>query len=361
MRNGTHLAVIAEDRLGILRASPYYNAAKLRLIIGGQFGSPGTQTAINNYSSQHDEIALGPYFGWNINTHGNDYDLFCPLFARCFHDVDQGLMTQNVDRIVAGGRDVTPGIYEINFHTTSGSAPTDIRNDFVTSAAGAIALPLYMLAYLRAYGIRNQCAFTALAFCSRLSSGDYIRLWGMLRDLEGTGLKRPTWLGVELANRALLRNMITTTQTGHNPHWTQPPMNDLIGQVQVPFVNSFAFNDGERYSIILFNLDLDYPHEIQLNLPNESVWGATLYQIAPPNIHDNNEDAEDVRIETFPLADFESPYYMVLPPHSVSAVVFHAGTPPPVGISPPATACLFGILLTLSAVFVSRSGSLRRS
>lgn len=82
-------------------------------------------------------------------------------------------------------------IYEINFHTTHGSSPIDVRNDFLTGAAGALALPLHMLVYLRDLAVRTQCAFSSLGYSFRLPSGEMARLWGMLRDVEATGRKRP--------------------------------------------------------------------------------------------------------------------------------------------------------------------------
>ena len=64
-----------------------------------------------------------------------------------------------------------------------------------------LALPLHHLAYLKAYGARDQCAFSSLGYSFRMQNGEYARVWGLLRDLYATGRKRPTWLGLELVNR----------------------------------------------------------------------------------------------------------------------------------------------------------------
>lgn len=98
-----------------------------------------------------------------------------------------------------------------------------------------------MLTYLRDFGIKNQIAFSSLQYSWRMDNGEYVRLWGMLRDLEATGRKRPTWLGVELANKAIQGDILPTTQGADNPTWTQAPINGITQQIEVPFVQSFAF------------------------------------------------------------------------------------------------------------------------
>jgi hypothetical protein len=199
-----------------------------------------------------------------------------------------------------------------------------VRNDFVTGQAGGVALPLYMLTYMREMGITSQTAYSALQFAYRMDNGDYVRLWGMLRDLEATGRKRPTWLGVELVNRAIMGDMMVTTHSGANPSWLQPPINGIDQEIEVPFVQSFAFRRGDRHSIVLFNLHLDQGQAVRLSLDEPPAAQAQMLQLAAASIHDDNEDAENVTIEEWAVNDFGDQYELTLPPHSVTAILWRA-------------------------------------
>jgi len=320
---GTRLGQIAHDRFAILMANPDYDAARFDLIIGGQAGYPGRQGEIEDHSSNHDTIALAPYFGL-LDDHAGDEEIFYPLFARPFDDVGTGRVRQSWDSMQEVGQGTGLVVYELNFHTTNpdDGAPLAVRNDYVAGAGGAVALPLHMLVYLRDLQIRDQCAFSSLQYSYRMSNDEYVRLWGMLRDLEATGRKRPTWLGVELVNRAIQGDMVTTVQGGDNPGWHQAAINGVETPVDVDYVQSFAFRDDLRYSVVLFNLHLDEMQRVRLVLPAAPGGQAALHQIAPASIYDDNEDAENVVIQTQEIDGFGNSYELDLPAHSVTVLTW---------------------------------------
>ncbi|MBN2005818.1 MAG: hypothetical protein JXA21_20845 [Anaerolineae bacterium] len=321
---GERLGQIANDRFVVLKSSPYYDAGRMDLIIGGQAGWPGQNYNIQNNSTAHDTIALAPYFGV-LEARATDEEIFYPLFARAFDDVIAGRVKQCRDEIVnGGGQDTRLAVYELNFHTTDpgDGAPLALRNDYVAGAGGALALPLSMLSYLRDLQIRDQCAFSSLQYSFGMSNGEYIKLWGMLRDVAATARKRPTWLGVELANRAIQGDMLATVQGGDNPGWRQAAINGVEHEMDVAYVQSFAFRDGERTSVILFNLNLDEAQRVRLALPAPPKRTATLYQIAPADIYADNEVTEEVTIQTQTLTNFSDAYVLDLPPHSVTALTW---------------------------------------
>ncbi|MBN1475770.1 hypothetical protein JXA47_03355 [Candidatus Sumerlaeota bacterium] len=318
---GTRLGHIAHDRFALIQASPHFDSSQIDLIIGGQAGYPGRQQEIEAASSNHDTVALAPYFGV-LDTWSSDDEIFLPLFARPLDDVTHGRVRQSQDFLDAAGQSTRMAIYEINFHTTHGDSPIDVRNDFVTGQGGAIALPLHMLTLMRDLGVDLQCAFSSLQYAFRLESGEYVHLWGMLRDLEGTGRKRPTWLGVELVNRAIVGDLVTTVQGGTNPQWSQTAINGVSEVIDIPVIQSFAFRHGPRHSVILFNLSLTETQTVQLDLPSESLAEAELHRIAPPSVHDDNESDLAVEIEASAISDFADGHLLDLPPHSVSVILW---------------------------------------
>lgn len=260
--------------------------------------------------------------------------MYEPLFARPFYEAlnTGGSMYQNKQYLASGGNGTEPSIYEISFHTTSVTSglSSTLRNEFVAGASGAIAMPLYMLVYMTELGVRDQCAFSALQYSFRFDGSggwppqqhQFVQLWGMLRDLYHYNIRRPTWLGVELANKAIMGDAITTTHTGDNPNWTQAPMNGVGAPTTVSYVQSFAFKEGNQYGIVLMNLSLDDHHGVRLDVPGTPQPNATLHKIEPANISDINATSEVVTMTTEALTNFTDAYEMLLPPHSIRAITW---------------------------------------
>ena len=319
LRGGGRVGLVAGERIGLMKASPFYDSAEFNFIIGGQFNHPRSQSDIEVNSDSHDQIALAPYFG-ELENFSTDERIFYPLFARPQQDVRFGTLRQSQNILNQVGDGTNLAVYEINFHNTTGDAPLSIRNGYVTGLNGGVALPLYMLSYQKWLGIRNQAAFTALQYSFRMDNGEYARVWGMLRDLEATGWRRPTWLGVELANKAVRGEMLETVHSGDDPTWMQDPINGITDEVEVQFVQSFAFREGDSYSVVLFNLHLDEGQTIVLDAPRAPDSQALLHRLYSESIHHNNESAPMINIRTTTLNDFADEYELVLPPHSVTVV-----------------------------------------
>lgn len=318
---GDRFAEIANNRLAIMRAAQYFDPGKFNLIVGGQTFAPATQKAIANHCQASDCIAFGPYFGL-LDTYDTPDDLYGPLFATPFFQLAAGPMRQNADILNSNSRKTAMAIYEINFHTTNGHAPQDVRNSFVAGAAGAIALPLAMLVYQRDLGITRQCAFTAAQYSFHAANGQNVRLWGLLRDLEATSRKRPTWLGLELVNGVVHGDAIKTYHEGDSPSWRQKCVNGIEQEAQVGCIQSFVFRDGPSVSVVLFNLSLADSHEILLAPSGRPAKTATHKWIAPGRLDQTNEDQENVRIEQAQLENFAANYPLTLPPHSIHVLTW---------------------------------------
>lgn len=317
---GKRLGKIANDRFAVLRSGPFYDAAKLDLIIGGQNGSTGRQAEIMDEATTHDSIALAPYFG-SLDTYNTPENMYYPLFARAIATpLTKAYTSKGIIDSYARGTKLH--IYEINYHTTGGPAPPSVRDPFVAGASGALALPLYMLSFQRDLGINLQCAFTAAGFSYKYDNSNYVRLWGLLRDIEGTRRKRPTWLGLEMVNKAIFGNMVATAQSGENPTKTAAAVNGLTAPYTFPVINSFAYHDGFDHSAVLFNLDLDAPHSIVLQHLRTPQSVATMHQLAPNDINATNEDAQLVSYTTTELSDFSGAYPMILPPKSLTVLTW---------------------------------------
>lgn len=315
--DGYHLGRVVGERLTIMRSAPFYNQTKFNLIIGGQAGFPMRQMEIQSTSSTHDTIGLGPYFSNNFTVYNNTSNIFYPTFANPTAMAGpNGKMIQSRQFAARGGAGLA--IYEINTHLTHGDMPNKDRNDFVASLGMGIALPLHMLTYQRDVGIRTQAAFTALQYSFQMPGrgGERVKLWGLLRDSEATQTKRPTWLGMEIANRAVMGNMIQTVQSGKNPTWTQQPINGIEAPVTVPFVQSFAFQGGNSYGVVIFNLNLYEEQAVRLQFPTWNNTNGQLHKLTGSSIYANNEQGVQVRITSENIGVAQN-MQLRLPPHSI--------------------------------------------
>jgi hypothetical protein len=147
----------------------------------------------------------------------------------------------------------------------------------------------------------------------RRCTGEPQRLFGLMRDIEATGNKRPTFLGIELVNKALGGNLLVTNASG--PAFTQQPSNGVVAATQVPYVQAFVFQQGNKYTAVLFNVDLGQARNIQLNVPNAGSQ-ATAYEIAAP-LNANNEAGIQVQINQRQITNFSRSYSTTLQPHSM--------------------------------------------
>ncbi|MFA6244074.1 MAG: hypothetical protein WC655_24235, partial [Candidatus Hydrogenedentales bacterium] len=244
------------------------------------------------------------------------------LFARAFEDTTTGSMKQTKDIMNASGNNAELSVYEINFHTTYGESPMEVRNPFVAGFGGALALPLYMLRYQSDLGVKAQCAFTMAQFSFPVGGGNNVRIWGLLRDIEATGRKRPTWLGMEIANKAIQGDLVQSSISGINPIRTEDHTSGLSSSVTFPLINSFAYRDGLNRSIILFNLSLTDSYQVAVDTPFEPSAAATRYELNADSLYTTNEDAENIKIVTSAITDFKDLYAVTLPAHSLTVITW---------------------------------------
>lgn len=324
VRGGERLAQVSSHRMGIMRSSSYFNDSKFNLIVGGQYNALERQPEIQSNSIYHDTIALGPYYADKFDRFATDEEMYMPLFAEPRFDTTIGNTRKNATNIHNYRRGTQIAIYEVNMHTTFGNAPTYTRNQFVTSLGSGIALPLNMLTMQRDVNIVNQAAFTSLQYSHRMSEGQFVKLWGLLKDVEAGGVERPTWMGLKLANTAIRGNAVQTVQSGRNPSWVQAPMNGIYQQVEVPYIQSFAFHEWPNsYGLVLFNLNLYRTEQVKLDLVGEPPSGtpATFYTLTGSDVNANNENGQQVYIreQNGSIWDY---YDLYLPPHSMTVITW---------------------------------------
>lgn len=220
-----------------------------RTVVNAQYANPTTAQETAALASA-DGTALAPYFLNDLPGGMPPPDAFRLLFQR-----------------PDGGWPVTPGkellVYEVNLHTTGGSAPPSERTAVTAGSVSAPGLAFQILEGVKAGTVR-QCVYTLAGFDNRLQDGSFVPLWGITRDLSGRDRFRPTGLAVQLLNQALRGEALAVTGEGEGIHLYafregQSYRLAVVSQRDVPARVVVEFPRGERLPSRLMGLSADYP------------------------------------------------------------------------------------------------------
>jgi hypothetical protein len=296
--------------------------------MGVQASNPFNSRTSHNASATHDALAIGPYIASQINDYESNERLFGGLFAEASWwsspaaQPQPGPVWQTYDFINHTSRPVPLMVYEVNLHSTSGSAPQAILDTFTPSIGAGLAVADHMLIMLRDEKIRDQLIFSLAGYRYQINdgSGRTVPLWAITRDIGITDRKRPQYLATKLINEVIGGDLVETTQSGDNPKWNQP-LTNRIALDNVPYIQSFAFAGGERNAIVIFNLHRTDALQVNftgINAPHGSV---TIRQLTGAHLTDTNESAENITVTTQSTSSFDPAQTMALPPFSMTVLI----------------------------------------
>ncbi|HEY3057005.1 MAG TPA: hypothetical protein VGK31_13855 [Thermoanaerobaculia bacterium] len=330
--------VRGNEVLGVIKQSPYYSSSKFNLILGVQAANPYNTRTTHNASANHDMLAIGPYIATEINDYESDERLFGGLFAEASWwssaaPTPPGPVRQTYDFINGTTRPVPMIVYEVNLHSTRGSVPQDVLDRFAPSIGAGLAVADHMLIMLREFNLRDQALFSLAGYQYTREDLKTVLLWGVTRDMGVTDRKRPQYLALKLVNEALAGggDLVQTTQSGDDPHWNQP-LTNRIALDNVPYIQSFAFVNGGRKAVVIFNLHRTAALDVVLAGPNAPSGAVTMRRLSANAITDTNESAENVTIQTSSFTSFDPAQALTLPPFSMTVLIHEAPPPIPTGL-----------------------------
>jgi len=199
-------AQAADRAFGLLRDAAGTSVGIVPLV-NAQFANPPGWARIARGSALAQKVAVAPYFLHTLNAASKS-----EAVAAAFAESD-AVLREGIRQAGAQGKGVA--VYEVNFHTTAGSAPTALRDFTVTGAHSAAALARRLLQSALA-GVREQAVYSLAGFDSQYGSQrSLVRLWGVARDLA-PGTLRPTGLALALMNDAIDGDLRAARCTG--PH-----------------------------------------------------------------------------------------------------------------------------------------------
>jgi len=179
------LAPVADAAFAALREGAG-SAVPLHRVIGTQFVDGTAAGRMATLSRQSEGVAVAPYFHFRqVRGEGADAAL-----DRALHEEARPLH-QAIAGTAAQGRSLD--VYEVNFHTTAGSASAAERDAVLTAPAAGAALMRRLLQAASA-GVRRQAVYR-LAGYDTFVDGEprqLAQLFGITRDLATAAHWRPT-------------------------------------------------------------------------------------------------------------------------------------------------------------------------
>jgi len=316
------------DFFAVMRSSPYFDPAKFNLILGIQAANPFNSRTTHNASATHDMLAAAPYIATRIDDYASNEQLFGGLFAESSWWSNNGVganaigpMKQTYDFINATPRPVPLAVYEVNINTTFGSIPQSIIDTFTPSIGAGLAVADHMLIMLRDEKVRDQLIFSlgGYRFLLNDGTGRTVPIWAITRDIGLYDRKRPQYFAAKLINEVIGGNLVETQQTGDNPKWNQP-LTNRIQLNNVAYVQSFAFVNGTKRGIILFNLHRTSALDVTVSGANAPSGTVTMRRLTSANITDTNESSDTIAITTSTLSNFDGSTTLTLPPFSMTVL-----------------------------------------
>ncbi len=314
------------------KAAPGYDPGKFDLIMNGWYAVPWWSEQELLVKSHADTIDIAPYTFNPFNDASSPEAIYGPMFAEpeALDSRPSGIVA--LDAQLAAKYGVKLSVYEVNLGTTEGKVNQAALESTIPSLGAGLSVADHMLLMLRDDGVSAQALFSLPEFANGFNNPDnpspreLVKLWGTVVDMGGqTNRVRPTFLAEQLANSAILDKMLETTQSGANPTWDQAEStNAKIKLAGAHFIQSFAFSDSSRSSLVLFNLSRTDSLPVTFSGQAMPRGDVQVSRLTSAKITDSNETTQNVAITSSKLKDFNpaSPY--VLPPFSMTVLSWEA-------------------------------------
>ena len=277
-----------------LRAAAGADAGRFDLVVGSQAANPWRSGEVLRAAPAANSLAIAPYLMMSVTHWANDDELYGPLLAQPEQMSREGIV--QAAQAAAGGRQLA--VYEVNLHSTEGSATQAVLDSLTPSAAAGIAVTGHMLRMMREHGVRDQMLYSLPQFRFKRSDGTLVKLWGSVVEMGTGGRSRPQLLAESLANRAIQGNMMKVEVSGENPTHDQPEGNDGVRLLGVHKLDAYAFQDGRRHGLIVFNYGLHQARGLSVEAPGlNSNPTAQMWRLVSSGPGANNEDRLEVTVQ----------------------------------------------------------------
>lgn len=256
-------------------------SVNLRKVVNGQHVNPALSLAYIHATPSADILATAPYFFYSLSKAEKEKNALQDIFEN-----DHGLMKQTLEELKLLKKQLA--ISEVNLHTTQGNAPAPERDRYVASLISGTALAKRLLESLF-LGIRPIMVFSLSQFDTKANDiDDYVRLWGIVRDVSPTKRLRPTGLIFMMLNQTIGEKVFRMI-----------PQLDVVKSKNDLTAVAFKTHDGWSAAIASTSL---FTKEIEIQFPDDKTPLPTfLTVIDAKSPFETNENQQNVTIISQPL------------------------------------------------------------
>ncbi len=221
------LAEVADRAFAALREGAGA-AVPLHRVLGTQYVDGAAAARLARLSRHSEGVAVAPYFHYRQDT-GE------PPVRALYRALHEDLLPLQQALAEAGALGRSVDVYEVNFHTTGGSATPAERDSVLTAPAAGAALARRLL-QAAAMGVHRQAVYTLAGYDSFVAGErrQLAQLFGITRDLATAGHWRPT-------GRALVALNAVMGGTAHAVTCAGPGCGELV---------ALAFAGGTRWALV---------------------------------------------------------------------------------------------------------------
>jgi alpha-L-arabinofuranosidase len=296
-----------------LRAAAGGDASQFDLVVGSQAANPWRSGEVLRTAHAANSVAIAPYLMDSVTHWSNDDELYGPLMAQPEQMSRDGIV--QATETAAGGRRLA--VYEVNLHSTEGTAPQGVLDRLTPSAAAGVAVAGHMLRMMRDHGVRDEMLFSLPQFRFKRADGTPVRLWGSVVQMGAEGRARPQLLAESVANRAMRGDMVKVEVSGENPTHDQPEGNDGVRLSGVHEIDAYAFHDGKAHGLIVFNYGLHQARRVSIEAAGLNARSnAKVWRLSSAGPGSSNEQEVQVTVKEERLSGTE----LELAPCSMAAV-----------------------------------------
>jgi hypothetical protein len=296
-----------------IRAAAGADAARFDLAVNTQAGWAARNAALMPASTLANTVAIAPYLMSSVTDWSTDDRLFSPLLAQSEQMAREGILHDT--KASVGGRQLA--VYEVNLHTTGGTAPESVLDRITPSAAAGVALAGHMMRMMRDFGVRDEMIFSLSQYRFKRGDGTPVRLWGTVVEMGAAGNRRPQFLAASLVNRVLHGDLVRVDVSGENPTHDQSAGNDGVKLNGVHEIDAYGFRDGRSTGLVVFNYGLHQSRRIVIDSPGSRFAStATLSRLVSPSPAAGNETSVQVTLSQQKLQSNE----IVLAPCSMAVI-----------------------------------------
>jgi hypothetical protein len=329
-----------------MRSNNNFTAPSFDLIMNGFSAYPAANTVIQSYCTNNDSVGAAPYLMYNVNDPADSgytgaaaiEDLFGSTFAEAeafvtnsgtAEGVANGYILQDQLAIKASGNPKPFVSTEINVSPTAGDITQTELDSFSSSVGVGLAVVDAMLQQMRV-GVLTQNLFQLSQYLYQLpvlnNQARTTYLWGSVLDMGVTDRRRPQFLALQMANAAIATSnatMLQTVHTGADPTWNQAQVQS-VQLNNAHYLQSFAFNNGSQFSLIVFNTHRTSALPVAFAGYNVPAGTVQMQQLTSANITDTNENALVVAPVSSTLYSFNAATPLSLPPFSMTVLTWTA-------------------------------------